>query len=218
VLARCADALLGPACAACDEPLGFAEASAVCPLCGASWRAARAAAPPAGLPELRAAWDYADAVRRLILRAKESPDGAAARALWERTRIAAPQVLLAPPRALIVPAPSSRRRRGGSLAARLARACAAHGGVEARAWLRRARRRPAQAGLAGAERRANLLGVLQLTPLARLELACRPGLRARPCWLFDDVATTGATLEECARALRAAGLRVAGAAVLARVA
>lgn len=86
-----------------------------------------------------------------------------------------------------------------------------------RAWLRRSLHRPAQAGLTGAERRANLRGVLRLTRRARLELAARPELRRRPVWILDDVATTGATLEECARTLRAAGLRVAGGAVLARV-
>ena len=48
--------------------------------------------------------------------------------------------------------------------------------------------------------------------------AARPGA-APPAvsWLIDDVHTTGATLADCARALRAAGARSVGAACFARV-
>jgi predicted amidophosphoribosyltransferase len=71
------------------------------------------------------------------------------------------------------------------------------------------RRRVAdQAGLSAADRAANLSGALQ----ARFDLR---GLRVI---VVDDVVTTGATLAEAARALRAAGAEVTAAAVIAATA
>lgn len=218
MLPRVADALLGPACAGCDVPFGFDVRAPVCAACASGLRPARAGTAPPALREFRALWDYSATARALILRAKEDADGAQAHALWDAAVACAPEALLPPPRALLVPAPSSRRRTRGALADFLALRCARHAGLPHGMWLRRIRRRPAQAGLAGAERRANLRGAIGLTRRARCELALHPGLRKRRIWLLDDVATTGATLEECARALRAAGLRVGGALVLARVA
>jgi len=72
----------------------------------------------------------------------------------------------------------------------------------------RVRRRVAdQSGLGATERRANVAGALGL----------RPGAAARlggPVILVDDIVTTGSTLAEAARALRASRARVVGAAVI----
>lgn len=66
-----------------------------------------------------------------------------------------------------------------------------------------------QAGLGAAERARNLHGAV------RVRDALRDCLRRRPCVLVDDVITTGATLQECARALRDAGSGTVVAATLA---
>ena len=56
---------------------------------------------------------------------------------------------------------------------------------------------PPQAGLAAAHRRRNVRRAFQAAPDA-----------ANLClWLIDDVMTTGSTLAEACRALRAAGVR-----------
>jgi ComF family protein len=71
--------------------------------------------------------------------------------------------------------------------------------------LLRTRDTPSQTGLGRAERRRNVQGVFQ----ARRHPATR-------VWLVDDVVTTGATLEACAAALRAAGALRVDAVALAR--
>ncbi|MFC7162167.1 phosphoribosyltransferase family protein, partial [Aquipuribacter hungaricus] len=71
-----------------------------------------------------------------------------------------------------------------------------------------ARRVRDQAGLDRAERAANLDGALRAM--------VGPGPRV-DVLVVDDVLTTGATLAECARALREAGVRVVGGAVVATV-
>lgn len=75
--------------------------------------------------------------------------------------------------------------------------------------LRLARRVQDQAGLSAQARAANLDRAVEVRPGARAALA------GVPCVVVDDVVTTGATLAECARALRAAG---AGPVVAATVA
>lgn len=65
--------------------------------------------------------------------------------------------------------------------------------------LRLARQVQDQAGLSARARADNLARAVTVRPGAR------EGLADVPCILVDDVVTTGATLTECARALRAAG-------------
>lgn len=107
-----------------------------------------------------------------------------------------------------MPVPSARRQvraRGHDPARRIARAAAGRlrwAGVPARvAPVLRLRRAVAdQAGLGARQRRENLAGALAV---------CRDGARLTAgarLVLVDDLITTGATLAEAARAVRAAGL------------
>ncbi|MWJ82671.1 ComF family protein, partial [Clavibacter michiganensis] len=110
------------------------------------------------------------------------------------------------------PAASLRRRGYAPVEVLLARAgmrpLRAHGVPGLRCHPLRFTRRPAdQAGLGVAARAANVDGCLA----ARIDLAGRRIL------VVDDVLTTGATLRETCRAIRAAGGEVVACAVLTAV-
>jgi predicted amidophosphoribosyltransferase len=105
---------------------------------------------------------------------------------------------------LVVPVPTSPaafRRRGFRLPDLLARGT----GIPMRRVLRYARRTEDQRGLTVDQRRRSLAGSL---------IATQAG-GGRAVLLIDDVVTTGATCAEAARALRAAGFEVVGAAAVA---
>lgn len=128
-------------------------------------------------------------------------------AALRRSLLAAVAGLSAPP--LLVAVPSTRaatRRRGYDPVGRLARAA---GCRVMRGALVHARDVRDSAGLSAADRARNLSGAMAV-PTAR-----RAQVHGRTVVLLDDVVTTGATLAEAARALRAAGASVPSAAVIA---
>ncbi|HEX5064617.1 MAG TPA: phosphoribosyltransferase family protein [Myxococcota bacterium] len=97
----------------------------------------------------------------------------------------------------VVPVPlhaARLRQRGFNPAASLARDLAGASGAPLAFALTRVRDTPSQTGLGRAGRRANVRGAFRVS-----------GSHGACVWLVDDVVTTGATLEECARVLRAAG-------------
>ena len=94
--------------------------------------------------------------------------------------------------------PRRLRKRGYDQARLLAESICRIWEVKPERLLRKIADNPAQSGLTEpAARRANVLGVY--------EAVDPEGLRGRQVLLVDDICTTGATLSECARTLRAAG-------------
>lgn len=92
----------------------------------------------------------------------------------------------------------TKRRRGYEQAAEIARPMAKQLDLPAMALLKKTRDTKPMNKLGAAARRANVLGAFAAD--------CPPGaLEGLSILIVDDVYTTGATLSECARALREAG-------------
>lgn len=108
-----------------------------------------------------------------------------------------------------VPVPlhtSRRRERGYNQSELLARVLSRHTKVPMRNWLKRVRHTEQQAHLGAHDRRANVKDAF----------VADAGVHAKRIALVDDVLTTGATLAECALALKQAGATAVVAITLAR--
>ena len=90
-----------------------------------------------------------------------------------------------------------RRKRGYDQAELLARSVCAELGYKPVCLLKQLRANPAQSGLRGEQRRANVLGAYGVCG--------KTDIHGKRILLIDDVFTTGATAEECARVLKTAG-------------
>jgi predicted amidophosphoribosyltransferase len=216
LLAALADLVLPALCAGCAAP-----GSLVCTSCAATLaavpRRARPEPYPAGLPPCWTAADYDGPVRELLLAYKERGHRALGPGLGAALARA---VAAAVPRGpvTLVPVPSTAaavRARGGDHVYRLARAAAGAlraGGREpqvARLLVAAGARRDS-AGLDAAQRRDNRAGAFRARPAVVPDRA----LTAHVV-LVDDLVTTGATLAEAARVLRAVPVGTLSGAVVA---
>jgi ComF family protein len=189
--------LLGrPLCPSCGDPLSASagEPSDRCALCRH-----RAGVVDGG----RAAGEYEGALRRIVHAFKYDGHRSLAAPLGMLMRRAGAELL--DDAHLVVPVPLHpwrRFTRGFNQAADLA----AQLRVPMLHALRRTRATATQAGLTAAARRRNVRRAFQVSPLL-LPRAREALLTDRVLVLVDDVRTTGATLDACARVLKDAGAR-----------
>lgn len=154
---------------------------------------------PGGVP-VRAALPYEGVSARCIRRVKEEGMTLLARPLGAALR----ELLAEQHPALLVPVPTGRasfRRRGY----RVPELLIARAGARPARLLRSVRRVGDQRGMGRVQRARNVEGSMRAIAASA----------AREVVIVDDVVTTGATIDEAARALTAAGYRVRGAVALA---
>ncbi|GAA3759852.1 putative amidophosphoribosyltransferase [Spinactinospora alkalitolerans] len=212
-LAALADLVLRAECAGC----GGAGAPLCAECADVLARGPRRCRSRPGCPPVWAAGPHAGRHREVLLAFKEHGRRALAGPLGRSLARAAVDAGAGAGPVLLVPVPtrrSSARRRGYDAVGLLAAAAAAEltaqrFDVRLRPVLRHTRRVSDQVGLGARSRRANLAGALEMRP------GSGPELRRHRVLVVDDVLTTGATVAEAARALRAGGAGVLGAAVLA---
>jgi ComF family protein len=199
--------ITAPFCVRCGAPFVYAA------LAGGDGLCAHCRHQPPAFSRARAAFRYDAMARRLILPFKHG----------DRTDLAQPLArfmaragkMLLEDADLLVPVPLHRTRllsRRYNQAALLAGALARLAGRKMLPdALRRVRATPMLGDLSAAERAETMAGVI----------AVRPGragrIAGRRILLIDDVLTTGATTNACARALLAAGARDVDVLALARV-
>ena len=214
--ARCASQLrpiVEPCCACCGQPFDpLARGDEVC---------ARCRQHPPAFERARAAWVFEGPPRQAIHRFKYNRRFAfaprlaraiaaspAARAMLERWQ---PHLLV--PVALHA---SRARARGFNQSALLARELGAIFDLPALELLQRTRRTPPQVGLDLQARRKNVRRAFIVDENLWNKTNVEINLSGARILLIDDVFTTGATLDECARALRKSGASAVGALTIAR--
>jgi ComF family protein len=227
------DVALPQLCASCREPVGDAG------LCPACWAKLSFIAPPycerLGIPfaydpgpgvlsmeaiadppayhRARAAVRYDD-IARTIVHAFKYGDRLDLAPTMGRWMANAGREILQDADAL-VPVPLHWRRqwaRRFNQSALLADIVAHSSGVSARhRALKRVKATPQQVGLSQSARAQNMQGAFRVPPYGKAEVA------GRRLILIDDVLTSGATMDACARALLRAGAAQVDALVFARV-
>jgi len=224
--------VLAPRCLSCQLPLDEPTRGPVCapcwaaiptftpPLCIrcgdslASWRTisvdasccARCRRTDSAIALSRAIGPYAGSLRDIIHALKYGGCRSLAGPLAARMRMSGADVLADADVAVAVPLHRSRRRmRGFNQAEDIASPL----GLRVTRVLRRIRATPSQTDLPAARRHGNVRGAFTLRRSSNVA-----GLRIV---LVDDVCTTGATLEACARVLRDAGAAEIRALTAARV-
>jgi len=225
--------VLAPSCAGCDQLLDHPTRGPVCDSC---WTSIRPLTPPlcdrcgdplpawrsisiplalcprcrrAGrlVDRARAIGPYDGALRAIVHALKYEGRRSLARALAALMRHRGDDVLHGADCVVPVPLHRSRRReRGFNQAADLA----IHLDLPVVSALRRVRATPTQTGLPAAQRHRNMRDAFAVTRAGR-------ALHGATVVLVDDVSTTGATLEACARVLKEAGAREVRALTAARV-
>jgi ComF family protein len=195
----------GPVCDGCGAPFEYDQ--------GRGARCAACMARPRAFAAARAACLYDEASREPILKLKHAdrPDLAGLFALWIG-RAARDLVAEADAVAPVPLHPLRLLRRRYNQAAEIARPLARREGLLylPDALVRR-RATQSQAGKSGSGRRRNVAAAFAV-PERRRGL-----IEGRRILLIDDVMTTGATAEGCARALKSAGAARVDVAVVARV-
>jgi ComF family protein len=207
----------GPVCAACWNSI-LPLTPPLCDLCGdplPSWRlvslplalCARCRRLSRPIDRSRAIGAYDGALRSIVHAFKYDGRRSLAKPLGALMKARGTDVLCQADLAVPVPLhPSRRRERGFNQAEDLAQ----HVGLPISTALRRVRRTPAQADLPAAKRHGNVKGAFTLGRESG-------SVAGKIVVLIDDVSTTGATLDACARVLKEGGAREVRALTAARV-